>query len=369
MTQVQASEVCLYCGEQLVDLKHRGRWRRYCSGAHRSAARRQRTAGEPEAVTETFAAVLDELLSATPTSTRALAERTEEDGFFISFPTMSQWRKGEATPYLTEHTLHRVLNLERRIAPEPGRLVAALHRTAAKDASTGWKPTGGQPEPPAGPHALRAELEARGATNRCRSTLVAASDEYVIGDERRPEYSRHRYRVCAVAPGVHSVWVVFTVNDGSPLELVPLEGCTIGRQEMVADSGYAVRAVELRLGTTLEVGQCRDLAFTLVDPPYLRIDGVLWPGWLRVIAEPGCRRLDMRLRFAEHRPNEAWQGTWRAGADGVPEPDRQEPVGSADDWFTLSRTDPRPGAYGFRWRWARDTEPYRPIGPTPAGPR
>lgn len=320
---------------------------------------------------QTFAEVLDDALRGSPDSTRRMAQLTGEDGYFIGYSTLSQWRSGTATPYLNEHTLHRLLNLERRVPTEPGRLVRALLRTATRDAEPEWRWTPPPLPGRAGPEVLKAELALEGITNRCRSTLVAGSDEYEIDARREPEVSRHRQRICALVPDVGSVWSIFTVVTGHPVELVSVSGCSIGRVEENRVEDYAVRAVELRLDRALEVGECADLEFRLVRPPHPTVRGELWPGWMRMVEEPGCRQLDMRIRFAgQQRPNEAWQGTWRIAANGVPEPAVKEPVRPAGGgWFALSRTNPRPGAYGFHWRWPGDREAATPIGIDPEEPR
>lgn len=320
---------------------------------------------------ETFAAAVDQVLRDSPVAARAVSAGTERDGFFVSSPTLSQWRSGDAVPYLTEDTLHRLLSVERWAEAPPGSLVRGLHRASAPDRGPVWRwnrlPNGSTGP---GPQALKAQLEARGVTNRCRTTLVTGADDYVIDRHRRPRESRHRQRICAVVPGVDSVWTVFTFMAGSPSDLVPVEGCRVGRTEETAAGDYGVRAVELLLDTRLDVGEGHDLAFTLVRPPHPAGDGELWPGWMRMVEEPGCRRLDMRIRFEEdQRPNEAWQGTWTPGPDGVPEHDRHEPVTADGGWFVLSRTNPKPGAYGIHWRWPGDREAATPIGAGPEEPR
>ena len=315
-----------------------------------------------------FAAAVDQVLRESPVAARVVSAGTERDGCFVSAPTLSQWRSGDAVPYLTEETLHRVLSVERWAGADAGRLVRTLYEVAGTERGAAWRWGRANGAPPAGPLALKAELESRGATNRCRSVLVTGADDYVIDGERRPHRSRHRQQVCAVTPGVDSVWTVFTVPDGGPADLVPVAGCSVGRTEQVEGPGYAVRAVQLRLDRTLGVGDRHRLEFAMWQPPHPTVDGELWPGWMRMVENPGCRHLELRIRFADtHRPNEAWQGTWRTGRDGVPEPDSQEPVTAADEgWFGLSRTNPRPGAYGFRWRWPGEREAAVPIG---SGPR
>jgi hypothetical protein len=354
MTSIPAPSECLYCGDPLADPKFVGRPRKYCSDRHRFADRRRRQAtADPGLATQEFAASVNCAIEDSGHAARWLATQVTRAGQALSAPSLSEWRAGKSIPYLTDVTRDTVLSLERFVPTPPGDLLGALERTAAARGKHGWQEPR-QPRAnghPSGPAASKAKLESEGFSNRGRTALVEARHTLSVGPDRRPGRCRSSCRLVALRPGVRRYVTVMTVDHRNPIELVPGEHCRLGDQREIRRGRYSVLAVEWRLDHDLDAYEPYELNFStehLPVRPGLRLP---MPGWVRVVEDPACRLLELRLTFTGERPKEVWQGRWQQGPGRIPKPATEQPLTSADGTFELTLANPPLGLWGFRWRW------------------
>ncbi|HEV7655137.1 MAG TPA: helix-turn-helix transcriptional regulator [Mycobacteriales bacterium] len=303
--------------------------------------------------TERFADAVKDTLEAAGISLRPLAARLGKAGFYIAPATLSDWKNGNIVPDRDGYTLDRLLALARETDADAGRLVAAYHQTAPGP----WdlRRRARHPLAPAtdesDPTPLKATLEARGCTNEGAITLVDAAEHLQIGSTRRPRRSDLAYRALVLQPGVRRYWVRYTVDDQAPTTIMAGDRCTIGTCVTARGPGYHVRAVELRLDRTYDVGATAEFGFAILTRPPEPDPGVLSPpGWFRVVTDPACRRLCVDLSFDPHeRPASVRQVVWEKDTR-ADDPDGA-PVGSPDGHFHWEVLDPLLTAYGYVWTW------------------
>ena len=354
MSSAPPPSECLYCGESLTDPKFVGRPRKYCSDSHRSADRRRRqAAADPALATQEFATSVNCAIEDSGQAARWLAKQVTDAGQSLSAPSLSEWRSGKSIPYLTDVNRDTMLSLERFVRTPPGHLLEALERTARARGKHDWQEsrpprTNGHPS---GPAAARAKLEAEGFSNRGRIALVEGRHTLSVGPDRRPGRFRSSCRLVALRPGVRRYVTVMTVDHRNPVELVPGEHCRLGDQREIRRGRYSVLAVEWRLDRALDAYEPYELDFSTQHLPVRPDLRLPMPGWVRVVDDPACRLLELRLTFTGERPKEVWQGSWQQGPKRVPKPANEQPLPPADGTFQLTLVNPPLGLRGFRWRW------------------
>jgi transcriptional regulator with XRE-family HTH domain len=359
---------CLYCKAQLPQ-KDRGRYREYCSAAHRSAARRRRlTATAPARQEEPFARALSDAREASALSLRRLSAVLDERGHYISMSALSQWERGRTLPHRTPDGQHEVLALEGALDLPPGGLVKpfvltheqrrlASGRLAGATASRGRGRNGRQPAaagPAARMRSLLERLQREHGVDRSLLFLVEQREQLTIGRWQRPESAEMRHTVGAAGDQIAAYWYPHCYPAAEPATVHAVEGCTVGRtftdSDLVPDADRVVAVTELRFDAPVRLGDTKQFAYRLEHFPSEDSAAPRVHDFKRVLTSPACRLLEMSVSFHPMAtPRRLVRGTWPKSDPGG-QPVEQTDLG-AESYGEIAEEPPKPMTYGWIWEW------------------
>jgi hypothetical protein len=365
---------CHFCKAPLVQ-KDRGRFREYCSPAHRSAARRRRVmAAAPSRREEPFANALLTARNNAELSLRALSAALEERGHYISVAALSQWERGRTMPHHTADGRHHVLALEGTLQLDPGNLIkpfvltheqrrmatgrqTRVVRTGRLGTRKSGARTGRHVEPAdraARMRALMHRLRQDHGIDRSLLFLVEQQELLSIGRYHRPETVTMKHTVGASGDQIAAYWYPHCYTRAEPADVEAVEGCTVGRtiddQDVLPDSDWIIALTELIFDQPVRLGETTQFAYRLEhfdsaerqDPPSHEFK--------RVLASTACRLLEMSVAFHPLAlPRRLVRGTWPA-SDPAGRPQSSRELGSAS-YDEICEEPPRRLAYGWTWEW------------------
>jgi transcriptional regulator with XRE-family HTH domain len=364
-----ALRFCHFCNAELAQ-KDRGRYREYCSAAHRSAARRRRVmAAAPVRQEEPFAKALLAARTDAELSLRALSAALDRRGHYISVAALSQWERGRTLPHRTADGQHHVLALEGTLDLPPGKLIKPFVLTHEQRRMTAGRRN----------RVVRGLRDTSRTTQRAESTnrtarmrtliyrlrrehgvdrsllfLVEQQEMLTIGRYHRPETVSMRHTVGASGDQIPAYWYPYCYPVAEPARVDAVEGCTVGRsiddRDLLPDSDWVVALTELRFDRPVPLGETTQFAYRLEHFDSAEQSASPAHDFKRVLTSPACRLLEMSVSFHHLAlPRRLVRGTWPTS----------DPAGKPQSWTNLGPTQydeiteepPKRLAYGWTWEW------------------
>jgi hypothetical protein len=294
-----------------------------------------------------------------------ITNRLARQGHRISGPTLSGWQNGANLPPPTAEGRVRVLALERVLGLRPAALLDPWHRQRPEQPPPRPATLAGRPRP-IGIGDRRLLLEEAiahygGAVSRQSLALTWQEEHYVVGANRWPLRSRVVLEAYPLHPGVDRYWLPYSYHrDESAVEVVPADGCRLGRTIREDDYSPATHdveplaATELLFGPALPPGRPHRFSFTITHR--YRPESTRLPRreFRRVIGGPACRTLVLSIRFHRMEPPARLRLCTWGRYDDIPG-QCTDRTNTQND--TVSLPNPAPGGYGWQWDWPGHDQP------------